>query len=121
MRNFKIMRIQEVTILKESYSLPDDYDIRREFPNLGFIKEPIKIELIIHAPLANRIKESIYSDDKVSEELDNDDILFKATLNGHQSIVKWILGMGTHVEVIQPDALRVEIKQNVERMLGKYM
>ncbi|WP_162880761.1 helix-turn-helix transcriptional regulator [Paraliobacillus sediminis] len=120
MRNFKIMRIQEVSILDQAYVLPKDYDIRQEFPNLGFIKDPIQVELIIHPPLANRIKESIYSDDQVIEVLDNYDIRFKATLNGQQSIKKWILGMGMSAEVIQPQALRSEIKQDIVNLVEIY-
>ncbi|GGM18556.1 DNA-binding protein [Paraliobacillus quinghaiensis] len=120
MRNFKIMRIQRATILEDSYLIPDGYDIRQEFPNLGFIKDPIQVELLIYPPLANRIKESIHSDDQVIEELDNYVIRFKATLNGQQSIRKWVLGMGTKAEVIQPQSLRDEIKQEVENLIGIY-
>ncbi|MFC4404105.1 helix-turn-helix transcriptional regulator [Gracilibacillus xinjiangensis] len=120
LRTFKLIRIREVQIIQENYYLPDDFDITEEFPHLGFIREPQEVELIIETPISNQVKESIYSDDQIIEELPNNAIRFKATLNGEQSIKKWILGMGTKAKVIGPERLKREINKEVEQMLEYY-
>ncbi|GAE94074.1 hypothetical protein JCM21714_3206 [Gracilibacillus boraciitolerans JCM 21714] len=120
MRTFKIIRIHEIKDTDQNYYLPEDFDIRAQFPHLGFIREPQEVELIIETPFSNQVKESIYSDDQVIEELPHNAIRFKATLNGEQSIKKWILGMGSKVIVIAPVRLKDEIHLEVDRMLQLY-
>jgi predicted DNA-binding transcriptional regulator YafY len=66
------------------------------------------------------IKESIYSEDQMIDELSINANRFKATLNCLYSINKWILGMGTKSIVIGPDNLKEEIKSVVEEMLQQY-
>ncbi|MGN8645567.1 helix-turn-helix transcriptional regulator [Gracilibacillus sp. HCP3S3_G5_1] len=120
MRTFKIIRIHHVHLLEQTYYLPDDFDIRKQFPYLGFIHEPKEVEVIIETPFANQVKESIYSADQVIEELPDNAIRFKATLNGELSIKKWILGMGTKAKVIAPYCLKMEIQSEIEKMLQYY-
>lgn len=120
MRTFKIIRIRDIKILDKEYSLPEAFDIREQFPHLGFIRDPQKVELIIETPFSNQVKESIYSDDQIIEELPHNAIRFKATLNGEQSIKRWILGMGTKARVIAPEGLKREIQIEVEQMLDQY-
>ncbi|ENH97585.1 hypothetical protein J416_06223 [Gracilibacillus halophilus YIM-C55.5] len=71
--------------------------------------------------MSHRVKESIFSEDQQIEELDHYAIRFKATLNGKQSIKKWILGMGINAEVIAPESLKEEIKAELQMMLKMYM
>ncbi|SHN10481.1 helix-turn-helix transcriptional regulator [Gracilibacillus kekensis] len=120
MRTFKILRIHDVKVLDQNYYLPEDFDIREQFPHLGFIRDPQKVELIIETPFSNQVKESIYNDDQVIEALPQNAIRFKATLNGEQSIKKWILGMGTKAKVIAPEKLKDEIQKEIEQMLAHY-
>ncbi|KAB8127280.1 WYL domain-containing protein, partial [Gracilibacillus oryzae] len=76
LRTFKLIRIHEVKETFDHYEMPDAFDIRKQFPQLGFIKDPIKVDLIIETPYSNQVKESIYSNDQVIEELPNNAIRF---------------------------------------------
>ncbi|SDB83427.1 Predicted DNA-binding transcriptional regulator YafY, contains an HTH and WYL domains [Pelagirhabdus alkalitolerans] len=120
MRTFKIIRIHSLKQQKERYTIPQAFDIREQFPKLGFIQEPQKVELIIKSPTSNLVKESIYGIDQVIEPLENNAIRFKATLNGSESIKRWILGMGTNVQVIGPATLKQEIHKEIKQMLNQY-
>ncbi|MFD2657262.1 helix-turn-helix transcriptional regulator [Gracilibacillus thailandensis] len=120
LRTFKIIRIHDVVLVDQSFYLPENFDIRKQFPHLGFIREPQEVELIIDTPFSNQVKESIYSTDQIIEELPDNAIRFKATLNGEQSIKKWILGMGTKARVIAPEHLKKEIQLEVEQMLQNF-
>ncbi|UOQ49758.1 WYL domain-containing protein [Gracilibacillus caseinilyticus] len=120
MQTFKIIRIHQVEAMENTYDIPEDFDIREQFPQLGFIREPLEVELVIETPFSNQVKESIYSENQVIEELPNNAIRFKATLNGSHSIKRWILGMGPKATVFGPDDLRKEIESEVEQMLQQY-
>lgn len=120
MRTFKIIRIHDTKVLDQYYYLPEEFDIREQFPHLGFIRDPQKVELIIETPFSNQVKESIYSDDQVIEVLPQNAIRFKATLNGEQSIKRWILGMGAKARVIAPEKLKSEIQKEIRQMLELY-
>lgn len=120
LRTFKIIRIQNVVTTNHLFYLPEEFDIRKQFPQLGFIKAPMKVDLIIETPFSNQVKESIYSDDQIIEELPNNAIRFQATLNGDQSIKKWILGMGAKARVIGPSSLKQEREKEAHLLLDHY-
>lgn len=122
MRNFKVVRIKKAVILSEKYEIPEKFHIRHAFPTLGFVKDPFNIELIIRSPFSYRVRESIFGKNQQIIELNNGNgsIKFRAEVNGKETVKKWILGMGSCAEVIQPEWLRNEIIKDLTVLLKKY-
>jgi predicted DNA-binding transcriptional regulator YafY len=119
-RNFKVMRIERATILMNAYDIPDDFHIRQVLPDLGLVKDPFLVELIIHPPYSYKVKESIYSKNQQITDLKNGCIRFRAEMDGKESVKKWILGMGIHIEVVKPKWLQDEIVENLTKLLQVY-
>jgi len=47
-------------------------------------------------------------------------LLFRATVDGLDEILWWILGYGEHAEVLAPAELRQRVKASVEQMARTY-
>ncbi|PFM63678.1 transcriptional regulator [Bacillus cereus] len=119
-RMFKLSRIKDIRILYGTYKIPDNFDIREEFPKFGLMKEPLEVELLIYPPFAASVPESIWGENQIIEYNSDGSIRFHATMSGKESIKKWILGMGAAVEVIRPDSLREDIIQEGRKLLKLY-
>ncbi|AHA09480.1 hypothetical protein Btoyo_3608 [Bacillus toyonensis BCT-7112] len=119
-RMFKLSRMKDIRILYDTYKIPDNFDIREEFPKFGLMKEPLEVELLIYPPFAVSVPESIWGENQKIEHNDDGSILFRATMSGKESIKKWILGMGAAVEVIKPDSFRDDMIKEGRKLLKLY-
>lgn len=119
-RIFKISRIKDIQILYDTYTIPESFDIRKEFPKFGIMNEPLEVELLIHPPFSVSVLESIWGENQTIEYNSDKSIRFQATMSGKESIKKWILGMGASVKVLAPKSLREEIMEEGRKLLEMY-
>ncbi|BCC45545.1 WYL domain-containing protein [Bacillus cereus] len=119
-RMFKLSRMKDIRIIYDTYTIPEEFDIQKEFPRFGIMKEPLEVELLIYPPFSVSVPESIWGDNQIIEHNPDGSIRFHATMSGKESIKKWILGMGAAVEVIKPDSLRKDIIQEGRKLLKLY-
>lgn len=119
-RMFKLSRMKDIRIIYDTYIIPEEFDIQKEFPKFGIMNEPLEVELLIHSPFAVSVPESIWGENQIIEYNSDGSIRFHAMMSGKESIKKWILGMGAAVEVMKPDSLREDIIQEGKKLLGLY-
>jgi len=119
-RMFKLSRIKNIQILYDTYTIPESFNIRKEFPKFGIVKEPLEVELLIYPPFSASVPESIWGENQKIKYNFDKSILFRATMSGKESIKKWILGMGASVKVIAPKFLREEIIEEGRKLLEVY-
>lgn len=120
MRMFKLSRMKDIQTLLETYTIPDDFDVRKEFPKFGVMKEPLEVELLIYPPFSISIPESIWGENQIIQTNPDNSIRFQATMSGKESVKKWILGMGSSVKVVKPLSLREEIIEEARKLLDLY-
>ena len=119
-RFFKIVRIKECIITSKKFKKIIDVDKEiKEMQEQGigiFGLEEYEVELEIRPPMANSIKERIWVENQIIEELDDGSIIFKAKMKGEHSIVSWILTMREFVKIKKPDKLKNIILDSIERI-----
>lgn len=123
MRDFKISRIEEYGILEEKFERDDSLSLKDYMKNcFGIFKdEELSIELEIKYPMAQIVKEKIWVENQIIEELPNKDaILLKAKIRGITEVKGWILGMGGAVKVVSPNNLKKEIWEEAKQILEHY-
>ena len=90
--------------------------------NFGIYQdEEIELKLLIKYPMAQIVKEKVWVKNQIiTENRDENSILFQAKMKGKVEIKSWILSMGSSVEVLEPETLRNELKKELEEMMKNY-
>lgn len=116
---FKLMRISEVEVLKDSFIVPDSFNIKEFMKNhLGLFNDgTYSIKLEIRKPFSKSVSEGIYANNQKITEIDNDTIIFEGQMSGKSDIIRWILGMRTSVTILEPLSLKEEIKEELKLII----
>jgi predicted DNA-binding transcriptional regulator YafY len=117
---FKLMRINGVEVLNDTFDLPSSFNIKEFMKNnLGlFNDESYNLKLLIKKPFAQSVSEGLYAENQEIKWVDSETIIFKGKMSGKPDIIRWILSMRTFVTVIEPQVLKEEIIEELKIMLG---
>ncbi|WP_432407976.1 helix-turn-helix transcriptional regulator [Wukongibacter sp. M2B1] len=121
-RDFKLIRIEDLQVLDEEF-------VNRKFDSNKFMEgvfgifkdKEINIELKIKYPFSIYVKESVFIENQIIEEIGEGDIIFKAVMRGKPEIMSWIKSMGANVEVLQPKELREELIEEIKKLQNIYL
>ncbi|MDD4635491.1 MAG: transcriptional regulator [Dehalococcoidales bacterium] len=123
-RTFKVERIQSVHITEEKYEIPKEFDANRYLsPSLGIMvtsDELTKIKLRFKQKIARIIEESVWHPSQKLVNNEDGSLTMTMEINESPELVKWVLGWGDSVEVVSPDWLRDDIKNQTARMAAVY-
>lgn len=121
LRDFALDRIEEVTILPEGFAIPPDFD-PQEYLSQAFRMfrgEVCKVVVYFDAYQARWIRERIWHPTQKITELDDGGLLFEVEANPEE-IKRWVIGYGSHAEIISPPSLREEVRKEIEKMFARY-
>lgn len=121
LRDFRVSRIMDITLLDDTFNVPEEYYLQRarnKFIHLSG-KENEKIELYFEGKTAKYIKE--YEADLADEihPVENG-VVFHRTTAVTEELIRWIMQFGSGVKVINPPHLRDKIKAELEDNLKQY-
>lgn len=120
-RDFALDRIKEIEILNERFERDKNFNIKN-YLNQAFRIYKGKIETIklkFDSYQSKWIKERIWHESQEIKELDDGSIILK--INGNRNEIKrWIIGYGSHVEVLEPESFRDEIVEEIKKLEKLY-
>jgi predicted DNA-binding transcriptional regulator YafY len=121
-RHFKLSRIIEVEVLEQKFAINIEYDIKNIMrKSFGIIDDDIfYLKLKISYPMSQLVKEKQYSLNQKITEVDEENIIFEANLKGYQEVKIWVLGMGSKVEVLEPERLRKDVIEEMRKLQKIY-
>lgn len=121
--DFKMCRITEYELLDEKFEEDKSFDMKSFMDNcIGIYKgKEYKLKLKIEKPISQIIKEKIWVENQVVTDLDNGAVLFQAKMRGLEEIRTWILGMGSAVTVLEPEEIKVDIRNEIKKMTKIYL
>jgi predicted DNA-binding transcriptional regulator YafY len=127
-RIFKVVRICCVEPTNKAFK-PTDIDVRRQFEHsFGIVQgsgEPIRIVVKFTGKAAQLVGERTWHDSQQLQWLEPDATLFEPVSNEPDALVAtfclaetsvfkgWIKGFGQHAEVLEPQSLRHEIRDEL--------
>lgn len=124
LRTLKIERIERVSITREPYEIPVDFDPRSLLADAWGIwyteSEPVEVALKFHPRVANRLQETRWHRSEVETELPDGSILWRAKVSEPQEMLPWIRGWGADVEVLEPVELRKALERETKRLARLY-
>ena len=121
-RIFALDRIKMLHLTKDSFVIPEDFNLDDFMrPSFGvFQGEPIKVKIWFHTDVAGYIKEKIWHESQEIHPQDDGSILFEAEVAGTDEIKFWTMSWGSKAEVLEPEPLRDEIREEAEVILERY-
>ena len=121
-RIFALDRIKSVSMTDESFTVPDDFDLEDFMkPSFGIFKgKPEKVRIWFDTNAAGYISEKVWHETQNIIEADDGSITFEAEIAITEEIRTWVLSWGSKAAVLNPDSLKKELKNEIEKMAGKY-
>jgi predicted DNA-binding transcriptional regulator YafY len=121
-RIFAVDRIKMLNLTGERFEVPADFNAD-DFMKASFgvfQGQPVHVRLHFSPDAAGYIKEKVWHDSqKISEQKDGS-VILEVDVAGTREIKRWVLRWGSQVQVLEPDALREEIRSEVAEILGVY-
>lgn len=120
---FRLDRIRELEPTKVFFDVRGDFDLR-EFlgPMFGIFKdrEPFRVKVRFSPWVARWIKEEKWHDSQTMTDLPDGSVQVDLTVTGHVDVRRWVLSFGGDAEVLEPDFLRREIREEMAKMQATY-
>jgi predicted DNA-binding transcriptional regulator YafY len=110
-RVFALDRIKMLHQTKKPFQIPENFDLD-EFLGISFgifQGKPTQVKIRFSPEVAGYIKEKIWHDSQKLETQEDGSLLFEAVVAGTQEIMYWVLGWGSHAQVLEPEGLKKEI------------
>lgn len=115
-RHFLISRMSELTIVNDSFEMPDDFNLQEYRPPDD---RKIRIRALFNIDIADKVKESnIYYMEKADLRADGYYVDFR--VREPEELLQWILRWGSDVVILEPESFRVRVKEEIKKMLKRY-
>ena len=121
-RLFRIDRIKRLRTLNKCFIYPENFSLEEYLENVWGVErgKDIEIKLLFSDFAARYVKEYQWHSSQEIEEINEDQIVFKVKTGSLEEIKSWILSFGRGVEVLEPEELKLEIKEEIEAMSKIY-
>lgn len=126
-RVFKVVRVRSAKATERQFENPEDYKIEDHLQgSFGIMQvggKPVEVAVKFKGPTAEFVTEQAWQCqlgkfEPVQGEPDNRIVTFK--LAGLVEFKRWILGFGENAEVLKPDSLRAELREELLAAAGQY-
>lgn len=122
-----VERIRDITVLEESSftKLPyvcQQIEAKRERA-FGIIDDEEELDVVLKftAEQAPYVRGRVlWHPSQCLQEQDDGSLILRFRASGQFEIVRWVLGWGEHVEILEPLALRQEIAQHLQAAVRQY-
>lgn len=115
---FKVVRINWIEKLDDKFEISEGFDIKEYMKDgMGVFRDIVDVKLLIRKPFSHPTSERVYSENQKITWNDDESIVFEASMRGKKDIIRWILGMGEYVTVVEPEFLKNELREKLEKML----
>lgn len=124
-KNRLMHRISSAQMMNERANRPAGFDLDRYIAEgrLGAAtigRDPIRLVANFTSRAAKNLFESPISEDQSAAPLEGGRVRITATVTATDQLVRWLLGYGSDVEVLEPESLRRTIASIVAEMHGIY-
>lgn len=122
-RVFKMDRVQSVDVTEFPFHRPDDFDVRQYLADsFGVFRGDgnLLVRLRFSALAARHVTEGRWHASQKLEPQRDGTLIAEFRLSGTEEIKRWALSFGQQVEVLEPLALRNELRDELRTMAAAY-
>jgi len=120
---FAVERIQDVTVLEETFHYPYDYEPGDRFQHtFGMVREqePEHIELQFGATVVQSVASRRWHPSQEMEHLESGDMILRMKIAVGSELIGWLLGYGDFVKVLHPPSLQQRVVEKLQGALAQY-
>jgi proteasome accessory factor B len=121
-RDLRVARITNVEMMDKAFTRPENF--YEDFTKNRFDKlvgeKRINMRLKFKGEAARYVKEYEAGRADKIDDCDDGQIVFERVTTLTPEVVKWILGFGGNVEVVEPLELKEKVVEEARRILGNY-
>ncbi len=121
LRDFRVSRIKAITLLEETFTVPEEYYLNRTRSKFIHMSGSVVEQIIIsfEGATAKYIQE--YEADRADEIIKTENgITFIRSTAVTDELIRWIMQFGSGAKVLNPPELRDKIKQELQKSLAIY-
>jgi predicted DNA-binding transcriptional regulator YafY len=122
-RDFLVGRIREWETLPSVFQMKRDFSLA-EYLAKGFLAERgdelVNIAIKFDEHQARWIRDRQWHPSQQIEELPSGELILHLKVGGIQEVKRWIMGYGPHAEVLEPESLRQQFIEEIEKMKKIY-
>lgn len=121
-RVFRLNRIKKVTLSDKNFERKPDFSIEEFFKDSWEIYQgkPTKVKLRFTGKAVKVIESGQHHPSEELKKEKDGSLLYSVRVNGTEEICRWILGFGEMAEVLEPEELRKDIKDKIQKMQKLY-
>lgn len=118
-RNFRLDRIRKMRVMTDVFRRPEDFDLDAYLKEKGSSPRNERFTLRFQPRVYRWAKRSIPAE--VVEEFETEEgVQVSFYFENVDYIARWLLRYGTDVEVVEPEALRVSLRERASKLAEHY-
>ncbi|MBU1170809.1 MAG: transcriptional regulator [Proteobacteria bacterium] len=120
-RIFALDRISDLEVSDQVFEKPDDFNAEDFMKSsFGVFKGSIlRVKVLFSAEVAGYIREKRWHASQRITDQENGSIMFEAEVEGSDEIRFWLLSWGSNAQVLEPESLRLSIREEAEKILAQ--
>lgn len=121
-RTFAIERVLQMEKTNKKFTRPDDFNLENYLRKSWHIidEEVVEVKIKFHPDVAYIISSQSHHPSQKLEFNQDKSVIATYKVAGTEEIKRWILSFGCQAEVLSPEGLRHQIKQNLKQMKKIY-
>mgnify|MGYP001627219939 CR=1 FL=1 len=123
MRTFHAGRIEEWEVLNQEFKRDPGFSVGKWMAQ-AFVaergEEPVEVVIKFDPYQARYIRERSWHPSQEIEELPDGGLILRFFTGGLDEVKRWVMGYGSHAEVLAPESLRQAIREEIQKMAQIY-
>lgn len=121
-RTFRISRFQQVEVTGELFD-KGDFNIKQYLKNTWSIdrgEKNMKFKVRFDPDVARYIKEEELFVHPRMKDMKDGSLIFEVTVNNEKEFLKWVMQYGPSAEILEPQSVRIKLKEQLSEWHKKY-
>lgn len=121
-RTFALDRMTALQVTGEAFTVPDDFSVEEYLAgSLGMERGvPRRVVIEFDASEVPYIRGRKWHHSQTLEEMPDGTLRMSLTVGGLGEVMRWVMSLGSHAWVVEPEELREKIAAEIEKMRERY-
>ncbi len=116
LRHFRLSRMNGLAVLEDPFSFPPDFQLQDYLPTDD---RNVRVRILASPAIVDRVKETCSFYLEAFEDRE-EGLVITFRVRQPEELLHWVLGWGANAVVLEPEALKIRVREEAEKMLKRY-